>query len=161
MEQVIRNEICLFRPDQPCDYHYHDGDEYWMVFRGHFTLNYEGHEYTCDRGRCWRQDGLRAGAVKPENTSKRWCWPWARGPAARWPPDRDMHGAPVKNRAVPESALCRTQVRATTGTNKSMTTARPGRRPMDDVGRTAPHHAAGHRHMGFRSDRRPGYASWR
>src|SRR5262249_10176823 len=23
--QVIRNEICLFRPDRPCEYHYHDG----------------------------------------------------------------------------------------------------------------------------------------
>jgi len=39
---TIRNEICMFRPGNPCDYHYHDGDEYWVIFRGHFTLDYNG-----------------------------------------------------------------------------------------------------------------------
>ena len=58
---VIRNEICLFRPDRPCDYHFHDGDEYWMVFRGHFTLNYDGHEYAMRAGPDARGGhGLRA-----------------------------------------------------------------------------------------------------
>ncbi|GAA1466307.1 cupin domain-containing protein [Microbacterium thalassium] len=41
-DHTIRNEICMFRPGNPCDYHYHDGDEYWVIFRGHFTLDYNG-----------------------------------------------------------------------------------------------------------------------
>ena len=39
---TIRSEICMFQPGNPCDLHYHDGDEYWIVFRGHFNLNYHG-----------------------------------------------------------------------------------------------------------------------
>lgn len=41
-DHTIRSEICLFQPGNPCDYHYHDGDEHWIVFRGHFTLDYHG-----------------------------------------------------------------------------------------------------------------------
>jgi len=41
-KQAIRTAIFTFGPSRPCDYHYHDGDEYWFVFRGHFTLHYRG-----------------------------------------------------------------------------------------------------------------------
>lgn len=40
-EQTIRSEICMFQPGNPCDLHYHDGDEYWVVFRGHFNIDYD------------------------------------------------------------------------------------------------------------------------
>jgi uncharacterized cupin superfamily protein len=39
---TIRCEICMFQPGNPCDLHYHDGDEYWAVFRGHFNIDYNG-----------------------------------------------------------------------------------------------------------------------
>lgn len=42
--QAIRTAIFNFGPSRPCDYHYHDGDEYWFVFRGHFTLKYRGED---------------------------------------------------------------------------------------------------------------------
>lgn len=41
-EHTVRQEICMFDADNPCDIHYHDGDEYWMVFRGHFNIDYNG-----------------------------------------------------------------------------------------------------------------------
>lgn len=41
-DHSVRSEICMFQPGNPCDTHYHDGDEYWVVFRGHFTLDYNG-----------------------------------------------------------------------------------------------------------------------
>jgi quercetin dioxygenase-like cupin family protein len=41
-EQTIRSEIFMSQPGNPCDYHYHDGDEYWIVFRGRFNIDYAG-----------------------------------------------------------------------------------------------------------------------
>ena len=41
-DHTVRSEICMFQPGNPCDYHYHDGDEYWVVFRGHFDIDYHG-----------------------------------------------------------------------------------------------------------------------
>jgi mannose-6-phosphate isomerase-like protein (cupin superfamily) len=41
-DRTIRSEICMFQPANPCDMHYHDGDEYWVVFRGHFNIDYNG-----------------------------------------------------------------------------------------------------------------------
>ncbi|HEX3690138.1 MAG TPA: cupin domain-containing protein [Solirubrobacteraceae bacterium] len=41
-DHTIRSEICMFQPGNPCDMHYHDGDEYWIVFRGHFNIDYHG-----------------------------------------------------------------------------------------------------------------------
>ena len=43
-KDTVRMEICLFTPDLVCDYHFHDSDEYWFVFRGHFTLKYRGED---------------------------------------------------------------------------------------------------------------------
>jgi quercetin dioxygenase-like cupin family protein len=31
-----------FTPDHPCELHYHDNDEYWFCFRGHFEGVYDG-----------------------------------------------------------------------------------------------------------------------
>lgn len=44
-KEAIRTAIFTFGPGRPCDYHYHDSDEYWFVFRGHFTLHYRGEDH--------------------------------------------------------------------------------------------------------------------
>jgi mannose-6-phosphate isomerase-like protein (cupin superfamily) len=107
--QVIRNEICLFRPDKPCDYHYHDGDEYWMVFRGHFTLNYDGQEYDLRPGLMLAAGmGYEHGSVKPEEHFEAVVLAMGlEGQRRDGHLIREMHGAPVKNRVVPEDALRR------------------------------------------------------
>jgi mannose-6-phosphate isomerase-like protein (cupin superfamily) len=106
-QQVIRNEICLFRPDRPCDYHYHDGDEYWMVFRGHFTLNYDGKEYTMRPGSMLAAGmGYEHGAVQPEEHFEAVVIATQlEGQLRDGHLNREMHGAPVRNREVPAAAL--------------------------------------------------------
>jgi mannose-6-phosphate isomerase-like protein (cupin superfamily) len=105
--QVIRNEICLFRPDRPCDYHFHDGDEYWMVFRGHFTLNYDGREYKMRPGLMLAAGmGFEHGSTQPEEHFEAVVMAMQlEGRRRDGHLLRDRDGAPVKNRVVPESAL--------------------------------------------------------
>jgi mannose-6-phosphate isomerase-like protein (cupin superfamily) len=104
--QVIRNEICLFRPDKPCDYHFHDGDEYWMVFRGHFTLNYDGKKYDMRPGLMMAAGmGFEHGSVNPEEHFEAVVMAMGlEGQKRDGHLNREMHGEPVKNRDVPESA---------------------------------------------------------
>lgn len=106
-KQVIRNEICLFRPDRPCDYHYHDGDEYWMVFRGHFTLNYDGNEYELRPGSMLAAGmGFEHGSVAPEEHFEAVVIATQlEGQNRDGHLVRDMHGDPIKNREVPDSAM--------------------------------------------------------
>jgi mannose-6-phosphate isomerase-like protein (cupin superfamily) len=106
-QQVIRNEICLFRPDRPCDYHYHDSDEYWMVFRGHFTLNYDGKEYELRPGLLLAAGmGFEHGAVAPEEHFEAVVIATQlEGQQRDGHLVRDLHGDPVKHREVPESAM--------------------------------------------------------
>ncbi len=105
--QVIRNEICLFRPDRPCDYHYHDGDEYWMVFRGHFTLNYDGRAYAMRPGLMLAAGmGFEHGSVQPEEHFEAVVMAMQlEGQRRDGHLLRELHGAPAKNRDVPEAAL--------------------------------------------------------
>jgi mannose-6-phosphate isomerase-like protein (cupin superfamily) len=106
-KQIIRNEICLFRPDRPCDYHYHDGDEYWMVFRGHFTLNYDGKDYMMRPGSMLAAGmGYEHGAVQPEEHFEAVVIATQlEGQLRDGHLTREMHGEPVRNREVPASAL--------------------------------------------------------
>jgi mannose-6-phosphate isomerase-like protein (cupin superfamily) len=41
------NIVSVFqcRPDKPLEMHYHDCNEYWFIFRGHFRGTYNGKEY--------------------------------------------------------------------------------------------------------------------
>jgi quercetin dioxygenase-like cupin family protein len=48
--ETVRTEICAFGPEFPCDYHYHDGHEYWMPYQGHFTLQYDGRDFPMKPG---------------------------------------------------------------------------------------------------------------
>jgi mannose-6-phosphate isomerase-like protein (cupin superfamily) len=34
--------LFTFGPTRPCDYHYHDADEYWFCHRGHYTFDLDG-----------------------------------------------------------------------------------------------------------------------
>jgi mannose-6-phosphate isomerase-like protein (cupin superfamily) len=106
-KQIIRNEICLFRPDRPCDYHYHDGDEYWMVFRGHFTLNYDGKDYEMRPGSMLAAGmGYEHGAVRPEEHFEAVVIATQlEGQLRDGHLNREMHGPAVKNRDVPAEAL--------------------------------------------------------
>lgn len=106
-KQVIRNEICLFRPDRPCDYHYHDSDEYWMVFRGHFTLNYDDKEYELRPGLMLAAGmGFEHGSVAPEEHFEAVVMATQlEGEKRDGHLVRDLHGDPVKNREVPDSAM--------------------------------------------------------
>ena len=68
-DHTVRNEICMFRPENPCDYHYHDGDEYWVIFRGHFTLDYNGMRIPVGPGDLLAAGkGIPHGALAPEET---------------------------------------------------------------------------------------------
>ncbi|MBV9579705.1 MAG: hypothetical protein JO057_14040 [Chloroflexi bacterium] len=106
-QQVIRNEICLFRPDRPCEYHYHDSDEYWMVFRGHFTLNYDGAEYDLRPGLMLAAGmGFEHGALAPqEHFEAVVIATQLEGQRRDGHLVRAMHGPPEKHRAVPAAAL--------------------------------------------------------
>jgi mannose-6-phosphate isomerase-like protein (cupin superfamily) len=48
--EALRTAIFRFGPGRPCDYHYHDGDEYWFVFRGHFTMHLEDEDHLMGPG---------------------------------------------------------------------------------------------------------------
>jgi mannose-6-phosphate isomerase-like protein (cupin superfamily) len=66
-KQAIRTAIFNFGPGRPCDYHYHDGDEYWFVFRGHFTLHYRGEDVEFRPGMILAAGmGEEHGVVRPD-----------------------------------------------------------------------------------------------
>jgi quercetin dioxygenase-like cupin family protein len=106
-QQVIRQEICLFRPDHVCDYHYHDGDEYWMVFRGHFTLNYDAREYAMKPGLMLAAGtGWEHGSTAPEEHFEAIVMAMGlSGQKRDGHLAREMHGEPVKMREVPEALM--------------------------------------------------------
>jgi mannose-6-phosphate isomerase-like protein (cupin superfamily) len=104
-DHTVRNEICMFRPENPCDYHYHDGDEYWVIFRGHFTLDYAGMRIPVGPGDLLAAGkGIPHGTLAPEETMN--------GIVMAMPLEdgkRDGHlnhknqGEPTIGREVPES----------------------------------------------------------
>ena len=66
-KQALRTSIFSFGPGRPCDYHYHDGDEYWFVHRGHFTLRYRGEDIPFKPGMILAAGmGEEHGVVDPE-----------------------------------------------------------------------------------------------
>lgn len=104
---TVRMEICLFTPDMPCDYHYHDSDEYWIVFRGHFTLDYDGRKYAMRPGLMLAAGmGYEHGATAPEEHFQAVVIATQlEGQGRDGHLERHMHGEPTPNRDVPESVL--------------------------------------------------------
>ena len=68
-EHTVRQEICMFDAANPCDIHYHDGDEYWMVFRGHFNIDYNGLKIPTRRASCWCS--ARATSMASKSSTRR------------------------------------------------------------------------------------------
>jgi len=67
--EAIRMAVMQFGPGRPCEYHYHDGDEYWLVYRGHFTLLCDGDEHPMSPGSVLAAGaGEEHGVISPAET---------------------------------------------------------------------------------------------
>ncbi|MGO4238568.1 hypothetical protein [Pseudarthrobacter sp. YAF2] len=122
-EESLRTEICLFDSGAPCTYHYHDGDEYWFVFRGHFNLRYDNRDFAMRPGLMLAAGmGLEHGVPDPEEKfeavviATRLSGKGRDGMLVR-----ELHGDPVPSRAVPESTWTRSELVA--GTNSTTVTS--------------------------------------
>ena len=106
-KEAIRTEIFQFRPEKPCDYHFHDGDEYWFVFRGNFTLNYDDREFPMRPGMMLAAGmGYEHGALNPEQHFEGVGFATQlEGQGRDGHLLRELHGDPVKNREVPAWAM--------------------------------------------------------
>lgn len=105
--ESVRTEICLFQPGHPCDYHYHDGDEYWFVFRGHFTLTYAGQHYAMRPGLMLAAGmGYEHGVPQPDELFQAVVFATGlEGSQRDGHLVRDLHGDPTPAREVPAEAL--------------------------------------------------------
>jgi mannose-6-phosphate isomerase-like protein (cupin superfamily) len=103
--RTIRSEICMFQPGNPCDYHYHDGDEYWVVFRGHFTLDYNGLKVPVGPGQLLAAGkGFEHGALEPEEVMSAIVLAMPVEDRVRdGHLNRANNGEPVPGREVPEA----------------------------------------------------------
>jgi mannose-6-phosphate isomerase-like protein (cupin superfamily) len=99
-KQAIRTEIFHFRPDKPCEVHYHDGDEYWFVFRGHFTLTYDGQQYQMGPGGMLAAGmGIEHGTPEPEELFEGVGFATQlEGQGRDGHLTRELHGVPTPNR---------------------------------------------------------------
>lgn len=106
-DESVRTEICLFKPGHPCDYHFHDGDEYWFVFRGHFTLTYNGADYAMRPGLMLAAGmGYEHGVPVPEELFQAVVFATGLEGAQRdGHLTRELHGDPQSARDVPLEAL--------------------------------------------------------
>jgi len=67
--EALRTAIFRFGPGRPCDFHYHDGDEYWFVFRGRLTLRLEDEDYEMGPGSVLAAGyGEEHGVLDPQET---------------------------------------------------------------------------------------------
>jgi mannose-6-phosphate isomerase-like protein (cupin superfamily) len=78
-----------------------------MVFRGHFTLNYDGNEYELRPGLMLAAGmGFEHGSLAPEEHFEAVVMATQlEGEKRDGHLVRDLHGEPVKNREVPDSAM--------------------------------------------------------
>lgn len=104
-ERTIRSEIYTAQPGNPCDYHYHDGNEYWMVFRGHFPLDYNGLRVPVAPGQLLAfGKGYEHGVLEPPETLGAVVLAMPLEDRLRdGHLNREMHGDPVPGRDVPDS----------------------------------------------------------
>jgi quercetin dioxygenase-like cupin family protein len=106
-DHTIRSEICMFQPGNPCDYHYHDGDEYWVVFRGHFNIDYHGLEAPVVPGQLLAfGKGYEHGLLGPEEVMQGIVMAMPlEGRKRDGHLNRERNGDPVPGREVPESVF--------------------------------------------------------
>lgn len=104
-DHSVRSEICMFQPDNPCDTHYHDGDEYWVIFRGHFTLDYNGRKIKVGPGTLLAAGkGYEHGAEEMAEVMNGLVIAMPLEDAKRdGHLNRERQGAPTPGREVPQS----------------------------------------------------------
>ena len=104
-ERTIRSEIFMSQVGNPCDYHYHDGDEYWIVFRGHFPLDYNGLHVPVEPGKLLAfGKGYEHGLLEPPETMGALVLAMPLEDRERdGHLNRERNGDPVPGREVPES----------------------------------------------------------
>lgn len=104
---TVRMEICLFDSEYACDYHFHDSDEYWIVFRGHFTLNYHNRKFRMRPGSMLAAGmGFEHGAIQPEEQFQAVVMATQlEGEMRDGHLLRGPHGDPLPNREVPDEIL--------------------------------------------------------
>jgi mannose-6-phosphate isomerase-like protein (cupin superfamily) len=67
--EALRTAIFRFGPGRPCEYHYHDGDEYWFIFRGHLTMHLDGVDHEMAPGSVLAAGfGEEHGVLDPQET---------------------------------------------------------------------------------------------
>jgi mannose-6-phosphate isomerase-like protein (cupin superfamily) len=106
-DHTIRSEICMFRPGNPCDMHYHDGDEYWVVFRGHFNIDYHGLKVPTKPGEllCFGK-GYEHGLVELDEVMQAIVLAMPLEDGQRdGHLNRERNGDPVPGRDVPDSVF--------------------------------------------------------
>lgn len=102
-KQPIRQTIFQFRPDKPLEVHYHDGQEYWFVFRGHFKLQYDGEEFDIRPGHMLAFDiGYEHGVLEPAEVFEGVGFALElSGQMRDGHLERDRHGVPTHPRELP------------------------------------------------------------
>jgi mannose-6-phosphate isomerase-like protein (cupin superfamily) len=104
-ERTIRSEVFYASPGHPCDYHYHDGNEYWVIFRGNFTLDFAGRRIPVQPGTLMAGGmGLEHGVLDPEQALQAIVMATPlEGRKRDGHLDRDKHGVPEVGREIPDS----------------------------------------------------------
>jgi mannose-6-phosphate isomerase-like protein (cupin superfamily) len=104
-DHTIRSEIFMSQVGNPCDYHYHDGDEYWIVFRGHFPIDYNGLRVATEPGQLLAfGKGYEHGLLEPSETMGAIVFAMPLEDRERdGHLNRERNGDPVPGRDVPES----------------------------------------------------------
>ena len=106
--RIILREILpniMFQPGNPCDYHYHDGDEYWVVFRGHFDIDYHGLKVPTEPGQLLAfGKGYEHGLLDPTEAMNAIVLAMPLEDRQRdGHLNRERNGDPVPGRDIPES----------------------------------------------------------
>ena len=106
-KEAIRTSIFKLGPGRPADYHYHDSDEYWFVFRGHFDVHLDGRDYPMQPGSILAAGmGEEHGVFDPTETFEGVGFATQLEGQKRdghlW---RDVHGAPVRTRSGTDTEL--------------------------------------------------------
>jgi mannose-6-phosphate isomerase-like protein (cupin superfamily) len=106
-DHTVRQEICMFDAANPCDVHYHDGDEFWIVFRGHFNIDYAGLKVPTRPGELLAfGKGYEHGIEELDEAMQAVVMAMPLEDRKRdGHLNREVHGEPVPGREIPESVF--------------------------------------------------------
>jgi len=106
-KRTIRSEVFYTDPTMMCDYHYHDGNEYWVIFRGNFELDFAGRKIPVGPGTLMAAGaGLEHGVLNPPQALQAivMAMPLDVGDCRDGHLVRDKHGAPQIHREMTPEA---------------------------------------------------------